>query len=242
MPMQLRAAVAITALVLAGSAAAAGSITTPEEHVLRGFFDRQSAPITASKLALTKGSTEQVRKYAQAELDMYRQLGGEVEALYRQFTLVTRPNPTGEYRPLEEGKSRGVTELTDGATYSKVGVIEQLDPNRAPPPPVVRDPKTCQSTTVAGCGPRIAPGVDLAKLEGTEFDNAYLLLTVYGHDAMMRHCTDELLFEQSNPDMVAFAKRAIKVFMLSLHSHGLSKSQRRFGYAEHGRFRAAFHS
>jgi predicted outer membrane protein len=191
---------------------AAGTITTPEEHVLRGFFDRQSSVIAADKLALEKGSTDDVKKFAQAELDMYQKLGTDMVGIYKEFLLVNTPNPTGEYRPLEEGKSRGVKELTNGQTWSQVGVLQQISrgaAGAAAMAPVAR-PANCQSTTVPGCGATIAPGIDLNKLSGAEFDKAYLLLVIYGHDAMMRHSTDELLFTDSNPDMVAFAKSAIQ--------------------------------
>lgn len=194
----------------------ASGISTAEEHVLRGYFDRQSTVIAAHKLALQKGSTEAIRKFAQSELDAYQQLGNQVAALYKKFGLVTRPNPNGEYRPLEEGKSRGVTELKDGATWSTPGIVQTLarsgaERPAAAAPTVQRTPANCQSPTVPGCGPTIAPGVDLNKLSGTEFDNTYLLLVFYGHDAMMRHSTDELLFSESNPDMVAFAKSSIQL-------------------------------
>ncbi|MFT3907733.1 MAG: hypothetical protein QM718_15655 [Steroidobacteraceae bacterium] len=205
----------LTAALLgcAAAAQAESGISTAEEHVLRGFFDRQSAVIAADKLALEKGSTDAVRKYAQSELEMYQKLGTDMVGLYGKFQLVTTANPSGEYRPLEEGKSRGVSALGDGQTYSTVGVLETLkrSATQAAAPVQRRPASQCQSPTVPGCGPTIAPGIDLAKLSGTEFDNAYLLLTVYGHDAMMRHSIDELLFEGGNPDMVAFARNTIQL-------------------------------
>lgn len=203
----------LAAALLLGAAAAASAesgITTAEEHVLRGFFDRQSTVIAADKLALQKGSTDAIKKFAQSELDLYQKLGTDMQNLYTKFALVTTPNPNGEYRPLEEGKSRGVTTLTNGQTYSTVGIVQTLNRSANAAPAPIQRPAKCQSPTVPGCGPTIAPGIDLNKLSGVEFDNAYLLLVVYGHDAMMRHSTDELLFAQSNPDMVAFAKNAIQ--------------------------------
>ena len=206
------AASAAACLVLCNFVFAESGISTDEEHVLRGFFDRQSSVVTANKLALEKGSSEDVREYARAELDMLRTLGNDMAGLYQRFKLTSRPNPTGEYRPLEEGKSRGVDVLSDGATYSTVGILGQLDRKATTPAQTVRrDPATCQSTTVPGCGPTIAAGIDLESLSGKAFDNAYLLLTVYGHDAMMRHVTDQLLFEDKNPQMEAFAVKAIKL-------------------------------
>lgn len=214
MRLSIGTAIAVLLLSSTGASLAASGISTEEEHVLRGYFDRQSTVVAADKLALQKGSTEAIRKFAQSELDMYQQLGTDLAALFKQFGLVTVPNPTGEYRPLEEGKSRGVTELKDGATFSTVGILQTLARSGAQgqaAAPAMPRPANCQSPTVPGCGPTIAPGVDLTQLSGADFDNTYLLLVFYGHDAMMRHSTDELLFAQSSPAMVAFAKHAIEL-------------------------------
>ncbi|MGC3980358.1 MAG: hypothetical protein QM808_03775 [Steroidobacteraceae bacterium] len=216
MRTSIQVLVAAAMLGSASLALAESGISTEEEHVLRGFFDRQSPVIAATKLALEKGSTDAVKKYAQSELDMYQKVGTDVAGLYTKFQLVTTPNPNLEYRPLEEGKSRGVSTLTNGQTYSTTGILETLKrplaQAAAPAQPVQQiDTSKCKSPTVPGCGPTIAPGIDLNALAGKEFDNAYLLLTVYGHDAMMRHSTDELLFDKRNADMEAFAKNTIKL-------------------------------
>ncbi|MGC3982512.1 MAG: hypothetical protein QM808_14780 [Steroidobacteraceae bacterium] len=187
--------------------AATDTITTQEEHVLRGFFDRQGPVIAVDNLALTKGSAA-IKAYAQSELDMYKKLGTGLQALFDKYQLTIRPNPTGEYRPLEQGKSRGVPQpLPEGWRYATVDVFGLLE-NKGPV--IVPRPAMCQSTTVAGCADPVAPGVDLSKLSGQEFDDAYLLWTFFGHEAMIRHATDELLFDETNPDMVKYAKDAIK--------------------------------
>lgn len=173
-----------------------GTITTPEEHVLRGFFDRQSGVIAADKMALTKGSTPEVRAFAQSELDTYAKLAEGMVKLFDQFKLVTRANPNNEYRPLEEGKSRGVTALPAGDKYSEVMILPSLK-------------QAGGAATGYGAGGYSLE--DLAKLEGAAFDKQYFLLKFYGQQAMLRHATDELLFEQNNPIMVAYAKDAIKM-------------------------------
>jgi predicted outer membrane protein len=176
---------------------AEGSISTPEEHVLRGFFDRQSGVIAADKIAITKGSTPEVRAFAQKELEIYTQLANDMVKLYDQFKLVTRANPNNEYRPLEEGKSRGVTgPLAAGDRYSEVMFVE-----------TIKRP----GGSASGYGAGGYSLEELAKLEGAAFDKQYLLLKFYGQQAMLRHSTDELLFEQRNPAMEAFARNAIKL-------------------------------
>ncbi|MGC3982627.1 MAG: hypothetical protein QM808_15365 [Steroidobacteraceae bacterium] len=185
-----------TVLAPAVMAQSAGSISTPEEHVLRGFFDRQSAAIPADKLALTKGSTPEVRAFAQSELDMYQKLGDGMAKLYDQFKLANRDNPTQEYRPLAEGQSRGVTSLGPKDTWTKVGVLETLQDN---------------SGKVTGYGAGGYSIEDLKKLDGVAFDKQYFLLVFYGQQAMLRHATDELLFDQRNPAMEAYARDAIKL-------------------------------
>lgn len=170
-------------------------ISTPEEHVLRGFFDRQSGVVPADKMALKKGSTDDVKAFAKSELEMYEKLANDMVKLYDKFKLVTRANPNNEYRPLEEGKSRGVAALPAGDKYSEVMFVDTLKR---------------ESTEATGYGAGGYSLTDLAKLEGAAFDKQYFLLVFYGQQAMLRHCTDELLFDQNNADMVAFCKNAIK--------------------------------
>jgi hypothetical protein len=73
----------ITATMLASPVLtlAESGISTPEEHVLRGFFDRQSGVIAADKIALTKGSTAEVRAFAQSEIELYGKLADDMVKL-----------------------------------------------------------------------------------------------------------------------------------------------------------------
>ena len=57
------------------------AVSAGDENFLSGLFDQQWVGVKYDKLALTQGSTPQIRAFAQSELDMYRTLATRMQAL-----------------------------------------------------------------------------------------------------------------------------------------------------------------
>lgn len=188
----------VAALIVMGSMGsyveAAPAITDNEEHVFRGFFDRQSSMVQLHRLALEKGSTD-IKTLAQSEIDLLATLGTEIARLGDKFGLVTRELKEGERSPtLGQGLTRGFDSLPDGATWYSAGV----NPLGSPPaglPPMKRYEYDL---------------TDLQKLSGDAFNKEYLLRISIAHNAMIRHISTTLNEANAAPELVAFAKKALK--------------------------------
>ena len=139
--------------------AAVPAITDQEEHVLRGFFDRQSNAIALDKLALEKGSKDSVKKFAQGELDMYQKLAEAVSKVDDEFKLISQPISNGNMSPkLGQGVTRGVTELPAGASWVAPGVLKLLNGGGGPPGMAPGAGGAGGPPGGAGPGPGAAPG------------------------------------------------------------------------------------
>lgn len=217
---------AMPALVLA-----APPITDNEEHVFRGFFDRQSGIVPVHKLALEKGSTD-VKTFAQSELDMIGKLATDLAKLGDKFGLITRGMKAGDPSPkLGQGTTRGFDTLPEGASWYSKGVnplgggMPGMPPAATGAAPQVAPaggaPQGAAPAGAAGMGAAPAGGgnrqtrydYDLAalqKLSGAEFDKAYLLRVSIAHNAMIRHVSNELNEAGANADLTAFAKSSLK--------------------------------
>lgn len=212
---------AIPALLLA----AVPTITDNEEHVFRGFFDRQSGIISVHRSALEKGSAD-IKTFAQSELDMISKFATDLSKLGDKFGLVTRGMTGGESPKLGQGLTRGFETLPEGATWfskgqfanplamGNMGMAAGAAPAGAP-----------QGAAPQGAAPGGAAGMgaggamqtrydydaaDLAKLSGKDFDKAYLLRVAISHNAMLRHVSNSINEPGANPDLVEFSKSALK--------------------------------
>lgn len=187
----------LLAFMLCGlsTCAFAEGISNADESFLRGFFDQQWLAVGYDQLALKKGSTELVRKFAQSELDMYQSLGAKMEAVNKAYGLIDISAKTGTLAPKTgEGTTRGFTTLPEGAKWAGVSVLG----------------------TLAGGG-RLDTNANalvndtamLDKLSGEQFDKEYLLRIIMAHQRMMRHTLREMQPAGGNADVVAFAKTAL---------------------------------
>lgn len=210
--------------------AAVPAITDQEEHVLRGFFDRQSNAIALNKLALQKGSKDSIKKFAQSELDLYQKLAEAVSKVDDEFKLISQPITNGNNSPkLGQGVTRGVTELPPGASWVAPGVANLLNGGGGPPgmapgaggtggPPGGGAPGAGPQGGPPGAPPGGGGGrggmmarydydlADMQKLSGEEFDKQYALRVAIAHNAMLGHISSELNEPGANPDLVAMAK------------------------------------
>lgn len=215
------AAIATLAALPMVAAAAAPTITDEEEHVLRGFFDRQSNAAALARVALERGSTDDLKKFAQSELDMYRKFADEVVRLDDLFLLNTRPLAPGVTSPpLSQGVSRGVDPLPEGWRKASRNVAGFLNAGGGMPgmPPAGAAPS--QGMAPSGAPPARPAGpamirydydiAALKQLSGAEFDKQYLLRVAIAHNAMLRHVSNELNEEGAHPEMVTFAKAVLK--------------------------------
>ncbi len=204
------AAIATLAALPMVAAAAAPTITDEEEHVLRGFFDRQSNAAALARVALERGSNDDLKKFAQSELDMYRRFADEVVRLDDLFLLNTRPLAPGVTSPpLSQGVSRGVDPLPEGWRKASRNVAGFLNANGGMP-----------AAAPAGASPARPAGpamirydydiAALKQLSGADFDKQYLLRVAIAHNAMLRHVSNELNGEGTHPEMVTFAKAVLK--------------------------------
>ena len=174
----------------------AGTINDEEEHVLRGFFDRQSAAATYNQLAITKASTPDLQAFARSEIEMYKTLAADVTGLYRQFELNRQPPSAENKSPtLGQGITRGLNPLPEGYTWAADSVGSFISTGEALP-----------GMPAAG---RYSELDALKGLSGAEFDKQYLLRVLLSHNAMMKHIITQLSIEDGNPDMVAFAEKAL---------------------------------
>ncbi len=151
---------AIPTLVLA----AVPSITDNEEHVFRGFFDRQSGIIALDRVALEKGSAD-VKTFAQSELDMISKFASDLGKLGDKFGLITRGMTSGGGSPkLGQGMTRGFAELPADATwFSKSQFSNPLamgDMGGGAAPPAGGAPAGAPPAGAApqGAGPGAGPG------------------------------------------------------------------------------------
>jgi hypothetical protein len=201
------------------SAAAAPTITDEEEHFLRGYFDRQSNAAALTRLALERGSDD-IKKYAQSEMDMYKTFADGIVKLYDEFKLNTRPLAPGvSSPPLGFGVSRGVDPLPEGYSWASKNVAGFLNAGGGMPAgmgPAGAAPGGAPPGARAGGGGgggQARYDYDLAMmrtLSGLDFDKAYALRVAIAHNAMLRHISSELTAEGNNADMIAFAKSAFK--------------------------------
>lgn len=210
--------------------AAVPTISDTEEHVFRGFFDRQSGIIALDRVALEKGSAD-VKTFAQSELDMISGFAKQLGVLGDKFGLVTRGMTAGGASPkLGQGMTRGFAELPEGATWFSKGQFSNplamgdmgMGAGAAP---AAGAP---QSAAPAGGAPGGAAGgmgaggggaaqnrydydaADLQKLSGKDFDKQYLLRVSIAHNAILRHVSGEINEAGANPELVEFAKTALK--------------------------------
>ncbi|MGC3981064.1 MAG: DUF4142 domain-containing protein [Steroidobacteraceae bacterium] len=216
-------------------ALAAPAITDNEEHVFRGFFDRQSGIVPVHKLALEKGSAD-VKTFAQSELDMISSFATDLSKLADKFGLITRGMKAGDASPkLGQGTTRGFDKLPDdGATWFSKGV-NPLSGGMPGMPTAAAGGAAPQGGAPAGAPPAgAAPGgapagmgaapagggnrqtrydydlADLQKLSGADFDKAYLLRVSIAHNAQIRHISNELSEPGANADLINFAKASLK--------------------------------
>ncbi|MFT3907757.1 MAG: hypothetical protein QM718_15780 [Steroidobacteraceae bacterium] len=228
---------ALPVLVLA----AVPTLTNNEEHVLRGFFDRQSAAVQLSKLALEKGSKDSVKKFAQSELDMYQKLAEGVAKMDDEFKLITGGSAGGGSPELAQGVTRGVETLPAGASWSSKQAAALVSgggggPGGAPPGGGAGRPAGGGQgaggppggggggggAAAGGAGARGAGGgggnarytydlEEMQKLSGADFDKQFVFRVGIAHSAMVRHISDELSMKDANPDLVAYAKTALEL-------------------------------
>jgi Domain of unknown function (DUF4142) len=221
-PLRTLAAAVLCTLPMLLAAATAPTITDEEEHFLRGYFDRQSNAAALTRVALERGSDD-VKKYAQSEMDMYQSFATGIVKLYDEFKLNTRPLAPGVMSPpLGFGVSRGLQTLPEGYSWASKNVAGFLSagggmPAGMGPPPGATPggPGAAPSAGARAGGPAQARyDYDLATmktLSGMDFDKAYALRMAIAHNAMLRHIASELTADGNNADMIAFAKSALKV-------------------------------
>lgn len=183
-------------LLLAPLIGYAQNISDEEEHVLRGFFDRQSAAATYNQLAITKASTPDLQNFAKSEIAMYQALSADVTQLYRTFYLNAQPASAENKSPtLKQGVTRGLKTLPAGYSWAADTVGSFITTGEA-----------LQGMPAAS---RYSELTDLKALNGSAFDKQYLLRVLLAHNAMMKHIVTELSIADANPDMKAFANKAL---------------------------------
>jgi predicted outer membrane protein len=216
----VRSLLAAAVAVWPSFALAQGTITDTEEHLLRGFFDRQATNVAYAKLALKQGSTPAVRQFAQSELDFYTKLGDQVAALDREFGLVSSPMKAGAPPPeLAQGVTRGVFTLSPGVTQfgPNIQAVVAGTGGGAPPGGAAPGGPPPGGGAPGGgggpSGPNPNAGTDdtalLASLSGRKFDQEYALRAVTLHQRMESFTIREINTPGANPDLVAFAKSAL---------------------------------
>ena len=213
-PLLAAAFAAWPALALAQSTT---TITDTEEHLLRGFFDRQATNVAYAKLALNQGSTSQVKQFAQSELDFYTKYGDQIAALDKEFGLVSSPMKAGTPPPeLAQGTSRGVYTLSPGVTQFGPNIQAVVAGTGGGNPFGAAPPGAAPPGGGGGpSGPNPNAGTDdtgmLSKLTGRDFDKEYALRAIALHQRMESFTIREINTDGANPDLVAFSKAALLV-------------------------------
>ena len=174
-------------------------ITDDEEHLLRGFFERQSHFVNYHKLALEKGSSQAIRDFAQAELNMLAEMEVGIRAIMRQAGVANRPIEPGNNSPaLGEGLSRGYQSLPENYSWTTTNLSQMIEQP-------LEIPQTVDNSNEARRGVNELP--ELAKLSGQAFDRAYLLRTIQSHSHIINYCMDTVANPEANAELVAFARQ-----------------------------------
>ncbi|MGC3982448.1 MAG: DUF4142 domain-containing protein [Steroidobacteraceae bacterium] len=169
----------------------AEGITNSEESFLRGFFDHQWLAVSYDQLALKKGSKEEVRKFAQSELDMYRALGDKASDLNKRYGLIALSTNAPK---IGDGTTRGFTALPQGAQWAGVTILGSL----------AGGGKLDTNTNAL-----VNDSEMLGKLNGEQFDREYAVRIIMLHQRMLRHTLREMQ-PGTNADVLAFAKEALE--------------------------------
>ena len=71
----------LAAALLALPVCSFAAVSPGDQNFLSGLLDQQWVGVKYDKLALTQGSTPAIRTFAESELDMYRSLADQIQAL-----------------------------------------------------------------------------------------------------------------------------------------------------------------